>query len=94
MTQRAHDLRALSALPNLGTSFILTCFEIVLTVLAIIVLDPKSLLIAVLAMISSVALSLVSNAYLVELDLRLRTHIGALSRFYLDALLGLMKGLV
>ena len=33
---------------------------------------------------------MVSNTYLVELDLRLRTHVGALSRFYLDALLGLI----
>jgi ABC-type bacteriocin/lantibiotic exporter with double-glycine peptidase domain len=90
MTQRAHDLRSLSSLPNLGTTFLLTGFEIVLTVVAIVVLDPKSLLIALLAVISSVALSLASNTYLVELDLRLRTHIGALSRFYLDALLGLI----
>jgi ATP-binding cassette subfamily B protein len=90
MTQRAHDLRALSMLPNLGTSFALTGFQFVLTLLVIILLNPRGLLIATLATISSVALSLASNTYLVELDLRLRTHIGALSRFYLDALLGLI----
>jgi ATP-binding cassette subfamily B protein len=90
MTQRAHDLRSLSSFPNLGTSFVRTVFQFFLTVAAVILLDPKSLFIALLAMISSIALTVVSNTYLVELDLRLRTHVGALSRFYLDALLGLI----
>jgi ATP-binding cassette subfamily B protein len=90
MTQRAHDLGSLSTLPNLGSGLTLTVFQIVLTVVAIILLDPKSLVVALLATVSAVALSLASNTYLAELDLRLRTHIGALSRFYLDALLGLI----
>jgi ATP-binding cassette subfamily B protein len=90
MTQRAHDLGSLSTLPNLGSDLMLVVFQVVLTVLAIILLEPKSLFVALLAAISAVTLSLASNTYLAELDLRLRTHIGALSRFYLDALLGLI----
>ena len=50
MTQRAHDLRSLSSLPNLGTSFVRTVFQFFLTVAAVILLDPKSLFIAFLAM--------------------------------------------
>jgi len=90
MTQRAHDLRSLSVLPHLGTNFVRTVFQFLLTVTAVIILDPKSLFIALLATLSSVALTVVGNKYQVELDLRLRTHVGALSRFYLDALLGLI----
>lgn len=90
MTQRAHDLRSLSALPGLGTKFLNTVFQFILTIVAVIILDPRSLLIALMATLSAVALTIVANKYQVELDLRLRTHVGALSRFYLDALLGLI----
>lgn len=90
MTQQAHDLRSSSVLPHLGTNLVRTVFQFILTVAAVILLDPKSLFIALLATVSSIALTLASNTYLVELDLRLRTHVGALSHFYLDSLLGLI----
>src|SRR5688500_10842359 len=38
----------------------------------------------------SISLPLVSQPILSHLDLRVRTHVGALSRFYLDSLLGLV----
>ncbi|MGH2668575.1 MAG: hypothetical protein ACRDH5_05545, partial [bacterium] len=44
---------------------------------------------AALAVIGAVGLPLAFQPHLQELDLRVRTHTGALSRFYLDALLGL-----
>jgi ATP-binding cassette subfamily B protein len=90
MTQRARDLSSLGGLPRLGATFIQTVFQLVLTLFAVIILDPKSLFIAFLATVSAVALSIISNPFLVEQDLRLRTHIAALSRFYLDSLLGLV----
>ncbi|MGH8589043.1 MAG: ATP-binding cassette domain-containing protein [Gammaproteobacteria bacterium] len=44
---------------------------------------------ATLAVIGAVGLPLAFQPHLQELDLRVRTHTGALTRFYLDALLGL-----
>jgi ATP-binding cassette subfamily B protein len=90
MTQRAHDLRDLRALPNLGFSLLRTGFQLILTALGVIWLDPVSAPFAILGTIFFVAFSLLTRPILEERDLRLRTHIGALSRFYLDALLGLM----
>jgi ATP-binding cassette subfamily B protein len=90
MTQRAHDLRDLRALPGLGFNLLRTGFQLLLTALAVIWLDPVSAPFAILGTAFFVAFSLLTSPVLEERDLRLRTHIGALSRFYLDALLGLM----
>ena len=90
ITQRAHDLRDLRSLPNLGFSLLRTGFQLILTAIGVIWLNPGSALFAILGTILFVAFSLLTRPILEERDLRLRTHIGALSRFYLDALLGLM----
>jgi ATP-binding cassette subfamily B protein len=64
--------------------------ELTLITGGIIWLDPPSATVAVLAAVSAVGLPLVARPLLSERDLRVRTHVGALSRFYLDALLGLI----
>src|SRR5579863_10119551 len=46
--------------------------------------------IALLAAFAALAIPLASQPLLMERDLRLRTHTGALTHFYLDALLGLV----
>ncbi|HEV2448145.1 MAG TPA: ABC transporter ATP-binding protein, partial [Candidatus Sulfopaludibacter sp.] len=56
----------------------------------IIWLDPASATIAILAALSAVAIPILSEPWLMERDLRFRTHTGALTHFYLDALLGLV----
>jgi ATP-binding cassette subfamily B protein len=89
MTQRAHELRQLRGLPTLGISFIRLLFQILLTVVGVIILNPGNVYIAILATIFAVGISFVTQPILTEQDLVLRTHSGALSRFYLDALLGL-----
>ena len=90
MTQRAHDLRSLRSLPNLVVNLLRTGFQLILTTIGVIWLDPLSAPIAVLATIFFVAVSFLSRPLLDERDLRLRTQIGGLSRFYLDGLLGLV----
>jgi ATP-binding cassette subfamily B protein len=90
MTQRAHDLRALRSLPNLGVGLLRTGFQLILTMIGVIWLDPISAPLAILGTAFFVGLSFASRPLLEERDLRLRTHTGALSRFYLDALLGLV----
>jgi ATP-binding cassette subfamily B protein len=90
MTQRAHDLRDLRSLPGLGFSLLRTGFQLILTALGVIWLDPISAPLAIVGTIIFMAYSFMSRPILEERDRRLRTHIGALSRFYLDALLGLV----
>lgn len=90
MTQRAHDLRQLGTLPSLGVTAVRLGFQIVLTAVGVIWIDPISAPLALLATAFAVGLSFVTQPLLTEQDLRLRTHTSGLSRFYLDALLGLI----
>jgi ATP-binding cassette subfamily B protein len=94
MAERSHSVQTLRTLPALGGQFLRLTFELALTAAGIIWLDPKgqmggawaTLAVAVLA----VALPLAMQTRLTERDMRVRSHNGALSRFYLDALLGLV----
>jgi ABC-type bacteriocin/lantibiotic exporter with double-glycine peptidase domain len=90
MTQRAHDLRSLRSLPTLAASLIRVSFQLLLTTIGVIWLDPISAPIAILATFFFVAISFLTRPLLNERDLRLRTQVGGLSRFYLDGLLGLI----
>jgi ATP-binding cassette subfamily B protein len=90
MTQRAYDLRSLRNLPNLAVSLLRTSFQLLLTTLGVIWLDPISAPIAILASVFFVGISFLTRPLLNERDLRLRTQVGGLSRFYLDGLLGLI----
>ncbi|MFM8321283.1 MAG: ATP-binding cassette domain-containing protein [Chloroflexota bacterium] len=89
MTQRAYDLRALRGLPGLGVGMARTAFQLLLTLVGVIWLDPISAPLAILGTLFFVGLSYASRPLLEERDLRMRTHTGALAHFYLDALLGL-----
>lgn len=89
MTQRAYDLRALRNLPSLGVGILRSAFQLLLTLLGVIWLDPISAPFAILGTAFFVGISLLARPLLEERDLRLRTHTGALAHFYLDALLGL-----
>ena len=90
MTQRAHDLSQLISLPQIGTQFLRNCFQIFFTMLGVIWLDPQNFWLVILATLSALGMSFFSQPFLLECDLRLRTITGGLSRFYLDALLGLI----
>ena len=90
MAERSHSIHLIRRLPELGGQLLRYVFEIVFTAAGIIWLDPASAPIAILAALAAIALPLASQPLLMERDLRLRTHAGALSHFYLDALLGLV----
>ena len=90
MAERVHSLSAMRHLPNLGGSLVRTTFELILTAGAIVWLDPPSTWLALAAAGIGVALPFLAQPVVVERDLRVRSHLGALSRFYLDALLGLV----
>ncbi len=90
MAERSHSLHLIRRLPEMGGQFLRYAFEIVFTAAGIVWLDPVSAPIAILAAFAAIAIPLASQPLLMERDLRLRTHAGALSHFYLDALLGLI----
>lgn len=90
MSQRAYDLRSLRQIPSVGFTLLRTAFQLLLTTIGVIWLDPISAPLAIIGTVFFVGLSFFTRPLLEERDLRLRTHIGALSRFYLDGLLGLV----
>ncbi len=90
MADRSHSIHLIRRLPELGGQLLRFVFEIAFTTAGIVWLDPASAPIAILAAFAAIAIPLASQPLLMERDLRLRTHAGALSHFYLDALLGLV----
>lgn len=89
MAERSHSIHKLRLLPDLGRQLLRTTFEVILTAAGIIWLAPASAWLTVLAALCAVGLPLLANAPLLAQDLRVRTHLGALGRFYHDAMLGL-----
>jgi ABC-type transport system involved in cytochrome bd biosynthesis fused ATPase/permease subunit len=90
MAERCHTAHTLRLLPDLGGQLLRSTFELVLTAVGIAWLDPASAPLAVLAAALVVGLPLLAQPLLKERDLRVRSHVGALGRFYLDALIGLV----
>jgi len=90
MAERSHSIHLIRRLPELGGQLLRYSFEIVFTTAGIIWIDPAAAPIALLAAFAAIAIPLASQPLLMERDLRLRTHTGALTHFYLDALLGLI----
>jgi ABC-type bacteriocin/lantibiotic exporter with double-glycine peptidase domain len=90
MAERSHSIHLIRRLPELGGQLLRYSFEIVFTTLGIIWIDPASAPVALLAAFAALTIPLASQPLLMERDLRLRTHAGALTHFYLDALLGLV----
>jgi ABC-type bacteriocin/lantibiotic exporter with double-glycine peptidase domain len=89
MAERSHAIHQLRRMPPLGGQLVRATCALVLTTLAIAWLFPPGFPLAAGAACLAVGLPLIFKPHLEELDLRMRTHNGALSRFYLDALLGL-----
>jgi ATP-binding cassette subfamily B protein len=90
MTERSHMIHRIRHLPDLGGQLLRSTFELALTAAGIAWLDPRSAPLAAAAAVVALALPLMVQPVVMERDLRVRTHTGALCRYYLDALLGLV----
>jgi ATP-binding cassette subfamily B protein len=90
MAERNHAIHTLRTLPVLGGNLIRVFFEVLLTAAAIIWLHPASAPIALICTAAALALPLAFQPLVSERDLRVRSHLGSLGQFYLDALLGLV----
>ena len=90
MAERSHSVHRIRQLLSLGGQGLQLTFELIMTTAAMIWLAPASAPFAVLAAALAIGIPLAVQPALGERDLRVRTHNGALSRFYLDALRGLV----
>ncbi len=90
MAERIHSVYNLRALPAVAAQLLHSFFQLVLTTAAIIWVDPGLWAVAILSALVATGLPIAFQPLLGERELRVRTHSGALSRFYLDALLGLV----
>lgn len=89
MAERGHSLHQVRALPVLGVRLLAAAAQLVLTVAGIAWLSPASAPLALVATAVCIGMPLACQPLMAERDLRVRSHAGALGRFYLDALLGL-----
>ena len=89
MAERSHSAQTLRQLPQLGSRFLRLCFELALTTAGLIWLNPGGAWMAIAVGAIALAAPLALQSRLTERDLRVRNHDGALSRFYLDSMLGL-----
>jgi len=90
MAERGHSLHLVRAVPVLGVRLLSSAAQLVLTVGGIVWLSPASAPLALFAAAVCIGVPLACQPVMAERDLRLRSHAGALGRFYLDALLGLL----
>jgi ATP-binding cassette subfamily B protein len=90
MAERFHNVHLIRKLPPLAGQIARSGFEILLTAAAIVWFEPTTAPIVAVTLGASLAIPLIGQRILHERDGRVRSHTGALSRFYLDALLGLV----
>lgn len=90
LIERAHTLVFLRQLPSFFAAVTRTLMALALCLAGVVWIDPASAPFAAVLIAASLAVPLVARALLNETDLRVRTHTGALGRFLLDALLGLV----
>ncbi|HKU40962.1 MAG TPA: ABC transporter ATP-binding protein, partial [Polyangiales bacterium] len=88
MLERSHGLHLLRTLPQLAIRVVRVGAELAVTTAAIMWLDPRVALIALVAGIFAAVIPIAGNVFIAPRDLKVRTHAGALAKFQLDALLG------
>ena len=89
MATRAHQIHQMRALPFYAGQIFRVACEILATTAGVIWLHPQGTVLALVLLLALIGLPLLMQGGHEELDMRVRAHAGALSVFYLDALLGL-----
>jgi ATP-binding cassette subfamily B protein len=89
MADRAHSAHRLRDLPQFVGALGRAVFGLLFTIIGIAWLYPAGRVPALAAAVLAVGVPAAALSWMTEKDLRARTHSGALSRFLLDALLGL-----
>lgn len=89
MAERGHSLHRVRMVPRSAGQFLRATATIVVTAAAIAWIEPTAAWLAMAAAVIAIGLPILFLPMLQGLDLRVRTHAGALTRFTFDALLGL-----
>lgn len=89
MAERGHSLHRVRSIPRITGQFLRATAAILFTAAAIAWLEPAGAWLAFAAAATAILLPILFLPVLQGLDLRVRTHVGALTRFTFDALLGL-----
>ncbi len=90
MAERSHTTQRLRHLPDVAQKLIRSSFELCATAAGMIWLDPAAAPLILLAVAAAIVPPFACQSMLAERDLRLRNHAAALTRYYLDAMLGLV----
>ncbi|WP_444928564.1 ATP-binding cassette domain-containing protein [Microbulbifer sp. SSSA002] len=88
--ERSHRIVALRSLPALGAGIIFKIFSLLATALGIIWLAPAAAPLVLVMSVLQIAVPLLFQPVLTDYSMRVQTHAGALARFYMDALLGVI----
>ncbi|MDP5208610.1 ATP-binding cassette domain-containing protein [Microbulbifer sp. 2205BS26-8] len=88
--ERSHRIAALRELPVLGGGILFNAFMLLATAAGIIWLVPSAAPLVLLMAAIQVAIPLLFQPVLNDHNMRVQTHTGALARFYMDALLGIV----
>ncbi len=91
MAERSHATHRLRHLPELARQLLRNIFELAATAAGIIWLDPVSAPFVAAAAAAALLPAFAIQSVLAERDLRVRSHAAGLTRFYLDAMLGLVS---
>ncbi len=90
LAERSHILHRLRHLPDQLRQLILACAQLAITAAGVVWLEPAAWPLMFGALLAALIPLFTSHWLLAERDLRVRTHSGALMRFYMDAMLGLV----
>ncbi len=90
MAERSHNLHRLRELPWVGARILRVALTTLLTGAALIWLSPAAMPLVLGLALAVIVPPLAAHSALAERELRVRTHHGAITRFYLDALLGVI----
>ena len=90
LTQRAFELRYLQGLPALVSGAFQLVVSMLFVAVGIVVISPTGLVAALAILAVAFGAVLLHYPLVQEHEMRQRTYAGALTRFYLDALLGLV----
>ncbi len=90
MAERSHATQRLRHLPDQVRQLLRAVFELLATAAGIAWLEPSATPLVLLIAASALIPAFTTQSVLAEMDLRARSHAGGLTRFYLDAMLGLM----
>ncbi len=90
MAERSHATHRLRHLPDLARQMLRATFELCATAAGIMWLEPSSAPFVLLTAAAALVPAFGTQSILAERDLRVRSHAAGLTRFYLDAMLGLL----